>query len=314
VRLSLGGIHDEAEIRGHRRTYIGALPGQIIPGNPAGRDRDPVFMLDEVDKVGRDFPTAIRPRRCWKCWTRSRTGSSGTTTSTCSSIFQGPVHLHRQRPRHRFSSAAAGPDGGAELQGYTEEEKIEIAVRHLIPKQTEEQGVRTPEQIEFTPQEPPGSWIRHYTFERGGAATSSARSPPFAASRRAQGRRKDPKKSSSSRRKNLPEFLASRATVHRDELVERTRQPGVSVGPGLDSGGRRRPLRRSQRRGRKQAIHHDGPRRLRSSSRSRMQAALAVGPAARVSVRHRSPLLSSPTTSTCTSLRAPSPRTGRPPG
>jgi ATP-dependent Lon protease len=225
VRLSLGGVHDEAEIRGHRRTYIGALPGQIIQGIRRAETKDPVFMLDEIDKVGRDFRgdpasallEALDPEQN----ATFRDNYLDVSFDLSKVLFITTANMLdpiAEPLRDRMEII--------ELQGYTEEEKVHISFQYLIPRQIEENGI-TPEQIEF-PEEAVSYVIRHYTREAGVRNLERT----IGTICRKQARRIAEGKTGKLvvTREVVLEFLGGIKVRSEGEIAERTKRAGVVVG------------------------------------------------------------------------------------
>jgi ATP-dependent Lon protease len=225
VRLSLGGVHDEAEIRGHRRTYIGALPGQIIQGIRRAETNDPVFVLDEVDKLGRDFrgdpSSALLETLDPEQNSTFRDNYLDVPFDLSKVLFICTANMLDTIPeplRDRMEII--------ELQGYTEDDKVHIAERYLIPKQIEENGLKK-EQIEIA-EEAVRFISRHYTREAGvrnlerNIGTICRKQARRIAEGKAEKLVVTPEV--------IQEFLGGIKIRIDTEIAERTKRPGVAVG------------------------------------------------------------------------------------
>ncbi len=225
-RISLGGMRDEAEIRGHRRTYIGALPGQIIQGLRRTETRNPVFMLDEVDKLGFDFrgdpASALLEVLDPEQNATFRDHYLDVAFDLSRILFITTANLLDPIPaplRDRMEVI--------HLAGYTEDEKVQIALRHLCPKQAREHGLVLGRDISFS-EEALRMLVRSYTREAGirNLERDIASLCRKVARRRAEGH-DEPMTITVER---VTAFLGSPRFLIEEELEERTRVPGVAVG------------------------------------------------------------------------------------
>jgi len=222
-RVSLGGVRDEAEIRGHRRTYVGSMPGRIVQGIQQVGSNNPVFMLDEVDKVGADYrgdpSSALLEVLDPEQNNAFRDNYLGVTFDLSNVMF-----ITTANQLDPIQPAFLDRMEVIELSGYTEEEKLQIAKRHLVPKQLEENGLTSKELIFADPAI--RQIITQYTREAGlrNLEREVARACRKVAKRVAEGEKELIKISA----KNLSSFLGSPKMLP-DEILKKD-QVGVATG------------------------------------------------------------------------------------
>jgi ATP-dependent Lon protease len=231
TRMSLGGVRDEAEIRGHRRTYVGAMPGRIIQAIRRAGTNDPVFVLDEVDKLGNDWrgdPSSA----LLEVLDPEQNNSFRDHYLDVAFDLSKVMFIATANMLDTIPAALRDRMEIIELAGYTDEDKLQIARRYLVPKQVEATGISA---VELSwEDEAIGQIIQHYTREAG--VRNLERELGTVARKVATRVAEGSETPAAIGKAQIREFLG-RPRFFYEELAARTSQPGVAIGVGVNAVG-----------------------------------------------------------------------------